>query len=213
MLLQAVGKQIGITAERGIIRQSIFSQSVKEGAVSLLIDIRAQRTAEIADFPVALLFQIGNRQIHSFAVIYPDVCSIGIDFYIVIQQYRRSLAAAKLMQPLIGQGHSQKQSPYIVASEHIFIIGIVFLQMIRQLFDGDNISGRFCHFSKAHDNIVTEIVGALILHIFDENTQLFCAPFPGRTGISQLYRRFQNGFSQCFAYVGSTVQRLGNCTF
>ena len=157
---------------------------------------------------------MGDKKIQSLIIIQANIGGTEIVFHIVVIEYRRIPCVGKLSHPWVGQGKPHHIGTHVAVLEHIDIIGMCFLEFRRQSHKIHLVSGRFCRFFEPQDNFIAKIIGDIIIHIFDENTELFeFILFLTFQGIAHLHGRFQNGFSHCFANIWSIVQRFGDCAF
>ena len=211
MFLETLGKIVVAPGQMMVIRQPVFAQCMEKGQVPLLVHIGAETAAQVADLPMAQLFQISHSQVHSFIVVHTYIAAGGVGGDVVVQQNRRGPADLQLVQPGVGQGQPQEEGPDVVVLQHILVVRDRLLGGLVQIHNLHHKAGGFRRPSEPGNDVVAKIGRLGIGHVLDEKAELLGALFVEGTGVAQIHGGFQNGFSQCFAHVGGTVQSLGNC--
>ena len=211
VFLETLGKIVVAPSQMMVIWQPVFAQCMEKGEVALLVHIGAETATQVADLPMAQLFQISHSQVHSFVVVHTYIAAGGVGRDVVVQQDRRGPAGLQLVQPGVRQGQPQEEGPDKVVLEHVLVVAGGFLDGLAEIHDLHHKAGGFRRPPEPGDDVVAKIGRLGIGHVLDEKAELLGSLFVEGAGVAQIDGSFQNSFSQCFAHVGGAVQSLGNC--
>ena len=180
--------------------------------IPLLVDIRLQGAAQVADLSVAQALQVGHRLSHALRVVHPHMGHIGIAADMVVVEDGGRPAGLELMEPGVGQGQTQKQAAPVIAQHHIFVIVDGVLQLPVQGDDLHMVSGRLRRLAEADHQLIAEILRLLVFHAGNKEGDPGGFPAAGDPRVAQLHRLLQNGLPHGLADILGPVQRFGDRT-
>ena len=153
--------------------------------------------AQIGDLPVSKSCKIRDGKLHSLLIINTYISGGRIPYHIVVEKNSRCAADLKVLNPGIAQGKADHKSSYIIMLQHKNIIMPVSLCLNINGYNFNIKSGRFCHLTKTHQDIIGKMMRFLIPHIFFfyYNTDFFCwFLITPQLRITQSHGSFQNLF-------------------
>ena len=210
MHLQALAQIVGMPGQLPVVLQVVDAQRPEEGPAALLVDIRAQAGAEVADAPVAQLGQIPDGGLHGLVVVDAHLGHLGIVLVVVVQQHRGGAAGAELRCPGVAEGIAQEEAPLVIVAEHIGIVPVLALQLIAE---GNQIhlpSVRLRQLAEAGHQAPAEILGPGVGHVLNEHAQPGCLPAAHLPGVAQLHRRLQYAAAHGLADIPGPAEGLGH---
>ena len=203
---------VGAAGQAAILLQRVLVQGAKEGHVTLLINVRAETAADVADPAVPQPEQLLDGGLHGLVVVDAHLGYLGVILGVIVQQHRGGAAGAELRRPGVAQGGTQEEAALILVAQHVFIIVVLLLQLDVQ---GDKIhhaAVRLRQLAEARHQIPAKVVGVLVGHVLDEHADSGRLPGAQLPGIAQLHRRLQYAAAHGLAHILCPAERLGHCS-
>ena len=169
----------------------------EKGSMACLENPGTEGAAQIGDLPVSKSGKIRDGKFHSLLIINTYISGGRIPYYIVVEKNSRCAADFKVLNPGIAQGKADHKSSYIIMLQHENIIMLASLGLNINRHNFNIKSGRFCHLTKTHQDIIGKMMRFLIPHIlfFYYNTDFFRRfLITPQLRITQSYGSFQNLF-------------------
>lgn len=181
------------------------------GLPTLLRDHGIAGAVDEADMRMSKAHQMRDGVVDPFIAVRADGADEGILADVVIKKDCRDAGGVKLLHPGILQGKSDHKAADIGVLEHVGVIAFLLLKFGRYRNDGNIVLLAVGDLAEAEDDIVTELVGCFIVHVFYKDTKFFVVPAAHLLGcITHFNRGVQYGLTKGFADVACTVESLGN---
>ena len=197
----------GFFTERKCVRGHTFNI----GLTTLLRDHGIAGTVDEADMRMSKAHQMRDGVVDPFIAVRADGADEGILADIVIKKNRRDAGSVKLLHPGILQGEADHKAADVGVFEHVGVIALRLLKFGSYRNDGNIVLLAVGDLAETENDIVTELVGCFIVHVFYKDTELFVVPAAHLLGcITHFNRGVQNGLTKGFADVACAVESLGN---
>ena len=207
--VHALGEVVRVPRHRVAGGQLAAAHLVEKALVPHLIDVAAQRAAQIADAAVAHGVQRLDGLADGLVVVDAEGGDGGVAPDEVVVQHRRGVAAGKVLHPWVEQGQAQKQRPDVALPQHIGVVRGGLLYLFGQGDHSHAVAHGLGHLTEAGDDVGAEILGFGVVHVLDEDGE-GARRAPPRPGVAEGDRRVQDGLAQALADVGRAVQRFGH---
>ena len=96
--------------------------------------------------------------------------NVWVVFDVIVIEYRGDGGRRKLLHPGVQKGHAENERSMVPSLHHK---NVVRRHLLEVYIDGDNIyrpTFRFRHLFETQYNIMAELVGSVVIHIFDQDT-------------------------------------------
>ena len=157
---------------------------------------------------MAELGEMLHRKLEALLTVTAYRGHVGVLLDVVVIEDGGNPGSPQLLHPWVQKGEAQNEGGLIPPLHHEDPIGCSALELH---LDGNDVHGpavRFGHLLEAQHDVVAELVGGVVLHVFHQNAQLFFPFLPTLVHITQLHGGLQNFLAHFLADVAGVVQAL-----
>ena len=176
--------------------------------ISGLQDVGIKRAGDQADLRMAQLHQVFDGQLKAFLAVAADGGDIRVFFYIIVIENGGKFGGTKLLHPGIQKGEAEDESSLIALLHHKNAVGSHPLELHGHRNDVHDPAFRLSFLFKAQNQLVSELIGRVIIHVFNQNAELFLLFLKTFVGIPQFNGGFQDLSAHFLTDISGMVETL-----
>ena len=208
MIPRRIRNVIALTGILFVNLKIIFGEGIQVSIVSCLDNIGFKRSGEQTDLAVPQTDQIFYRLLKALLTIAAHRGNLRVAADAVVVEDGWYFTGLKVRHPRVNQGKAEDERADIAVLQHIDAVGNFALEILVHRHNIDRPALRLRHLPETENDVVSELVWRVIVHVFNNNAELLFPAHHALIVIAKLHRCFQNFLAHLVTDVGGIVQTL-----